>query len=64
MARLLWFGDPKAAEEIDAVVIVAFEVTDEMGRVVCGAHTKAEAESKARQYAERYPTHRFYASKE
>ena len=61
MARLLLFGEPSLAEDFDAVVICAYEITDETGRAVMGAHTEADAEDKIARLSAKYPNHRFCA---
>ena len=57
MARLLLLGSQ--VEEIDAVVISLYTITDERGCVVCGANTETEAKLKVCDLAAKYPDHRF-----
>lgn len=46
--------------EYPALQIWAHTVTDGAGNLVCGAHTKGEAERIRDRYAANYPQRRFY----
>lgn len=48
--------------EYPALQIWAHTVTDGTGNVVCGAHTKGQAEKIRERYAARYPERQFYVS--
>lgn len=46
--------------EYPALQIWAYTVKDGAGNLVCGAHTKGEAERTRTRYAARFPERRFY----